>query len=55
MKRQNIGSSIKKIYKQIFDSDILDIKKQKYMSLQSSKNHIYCSIAKNGSVVVYQN
>ena len=55
MKGQNIGSSTKKIYKQIFDSDILDIKKQKYMSLGSFKSHAYCSIAKNDSVVVHQN
>ena len=47
MKGQNIGSSTKKIYKQIFDSDILDIKKQKYMSLGSFKSPTYCSIAKN--------
>ena len=55
MKGQNIGSSTKKIHKQIFDSNILDNKKQKYMSLGSFKSHTYCSIAKNGSVVVYQN
>ena len=54
-KGQNIGSSTKNIYKEIFDSDILNIKKQKYMSLGSFKSHTYCSIAKNGSVVVYQN
>ena len=55
MKGQNIGSSTKKNFKQIFDSDLLDNKKQKYMSLGSFKSHTYCSIAKNGSVVVYQN
>ena len=55
MKGQNIGSSTRTIYKNIFDSDILDIKKQKYMSSGSFKSHTYCSIAKNGSIVVYQN
>ena len=29
MKGQNIGSLTKKIYKEIFDSDIMDIKEQK--------------------------
>ena len=55
MKGQNIGSSTKKIYKQTFDSDILDSNNWKYMYLGSFKSHTYCSIAKNGSVVVYQN
>ena len=56
MKGHNIGSSTKKNYKQMFNSDILDSNKWKYMSLGSFKSHIYCSIAKNGSVVVvYQN
>ena len=55
MKGQNIGSLTKTIYKQILDSDILDNKKQNYMSLRSFKSHTYCSTAKNGSVVVYQN
>ena len=44
-----------KKYKQIFDFDKLDSNKLKYMSLGSFKSHTYCSIAKNGSVVVYQN
>ena len=55
MKSQNIGSLTKTKYKQIFDSDKLDSNKWKYMSLGSFKSHTYCSIAKNGSVVVYQN
>ena len=55
MKGQIIGSSTNKKYKQIFDSDILDNKIWKYMSLGSFKNHTYCSIAENGSVVIYQN
>ena len=55
MKCQNIGSSTQKNYKQIFDYDILDSNKWKYMSLGSFKSHTYCSVAKNGSEVVYQN
>ena len=55
MKGQNIGSSTKIIYKQMFDSDILDSNKWKYMTLGSFKSHICCFIAKYGSVVVYQN
>ena len=41
--------------KYLFDSDILDSNKRKYMSSCSFKSHTYCFIAKNGSVVVYQN
>ena len=52
MKGQNIGSSTKKIYKQMFDTHILDTNKWKYMSLGSFKSHIYCFIAKNGSALL---
>ena len=55
MKRQNIGSSTNKVYKQLFDFETLDSDKWKYMSLRSSKSYTYYSIAKNGNVVVYQN
>ena len=55
MKRQNIGSSTKKIYKQILDSGKLNSNKRKYMSLESLERHTYGSIAKNGSVVMCQN
>ena len=55
MKSQNIGSSTKKEYEQIFDSGKLDSNKWKYMSLGLFKSHAYCSIAKNGREVVYQN
>ena len=55
VKGQNIGASTKKFYKQIFDFDILDSMKLKYMSFGSFKSHAFCSIAKNGSVGVHQN
>ena len=55
MKGQIIGASTKKLYKQIFDFDILDSMKRKYMAFGSFKSHAYCSIAKNGSVGVHQN
>ena len=47
MKGQNIGSSTKKSYKQIFCSDIMDSNKWKYRSLRSFKSYTHCSIAKN--------
>ena len=52
MKGQNIGSSTKIIYKQMFVPDILDSYKWKYMSLGTLKSHIYCFIAKNGSALL---
>ena len=54
-KRSKYRLMEQKNYKEIFDFDIMDSNKRKYMSLGSFESHTYCSIAKNGSVAVYQN
>ena len=56
MKGQNIGSSTKKNPNKYLITTYWIVKNENiYMSLGSFKSHTYCSIAKNGSVGVYQN